>query len=468
PAIFGTWVTTDSPRWAGDYHLNYNHMSPFYALYSANRIEQGDPEDAPILDFRQRGKWYTQNVTKTRGVLYPVGIGPLGIETTFEHRNYKNSPNQEKGGLFFQQRSNSAYCLVNIAQRWRTTYDRAYGQKVYPLVKDVAQFWEDYLKFEDGRYMIYGDAIHEGSGQNSNPILSLGLIYNTFDLAIDISRELAVDKDSRAKWQNIIDHLSGYSTQARNGKKVFRYTEKGTSWWGGNTLGIQHIYPGNSIGLDSDPELLEAAHNTIAVMNRWKDFNGTNSFYPAAVRVGYDPAVILEKLRRYCLDTYPNGFKKGNPHGIENFSTVPNTINMMLCMSHVPVGNAYLQGTERAKQSLRPESVIRLFAVWPKDKDARFESIRCWGAFLVSSELLGGQVQYVKLYSEQGRDCTMVNPWPDKNVIVYRNGKAIETLSGERLAFKTQKDETLILGPTAVSLKELKQRRTKRTQKGAL
>ena len=71
PAIFGTWVTTDSPAWAGDYHLNYNHMAPFYALYSANRIEQADPQDTPILDFIDRGRWYAENVTNTRGVLFP-------------------------------------------------------------------------------------------------------------------------------------------------------------------------------------------------------------------------------------------------------------------------------------------------------------------------------------------------------------------------------------------------------------
>ena len=421
-------------------------MAPFYALYSANRIEQGDPEDAPILDFRQRGKWYAANVTNTRGVLYPVGIGPLGIETTRDYDRYKNSPNYEQGGLFFQQRSNSAYCLVNIAQRWRTTYNTSYGRTVYPLVKDVAEFWQDYLKNEDGRYMIYGDAIHEGSGQDSNPILSLGLIRNVFDLAIDMSKELAVDADGRTKWQNILDHLSGFSTQDKDSKTVFRYTEKGTAWWGDNTLGIQHIYPGNTIGLNSDPKLLEISRNTITVMNRWKDFNGTNSFYPAAVRVGYDPAVILQKLREYSLDTYPNGFKLNNPHGIENFSTVPNTINMMLCMSHVPVGNAYLQGGSKNKFSIRPESAIRLFPVWPKERDAKFENIRCWGAFLVSSELKDGRVEYVKINSEQGRKCTIINPWPNRDVKIYRGTKT-ETLTGEQLEFKTTPGQTLVLTP---------------------
>jgi hypothetical protein len=462
PAIFGTWITTDNPNWLGDYHLNYNHMAPFYALYSANRVQQGDPQDAPLLDFIERGRWYAENITQTRGVLYPVGIGPLGVETTRNATKYANGPNFEKGGLLFQQRSNSAYCLVNIAQRWRTTYDPVYGKKVYSFVKETAEFWEDYLVFENDRYNISGDAIHEGSGQNTNPILSLGLVYNTFDLAYDISQELGVDASQCEKWKHILDHLSGYSTQEKNDKTVFRYTEKGTAWWGGNTLGIQQIYPGNTIGLDSDPKLVKVSHNTIDVMQRWLDSNGTNSFFPAAVRVGYDPAVILEKLRAYAQHTYPNGFQASNPHGIENFSTVPNTINMMLCMSHVPVGNAYLLGTTRSKTQQRCESVIRLFSVWPTEMNACFEKIRCWGAFLVSSELKDKKVQYVKLYSERGRDCTMVNPWPSREVIIWKNGRKRKTLKGDRFTFKTHEDGTLILGPKGVSLEELQRRMARR------
>jgi hypothetical protein len=457
PGIFGTWVTTNKPYWYGDYHLNYNHMAPFYALYSANRIEQADPQDTPILQFQEKGRWYATNVTKTRGVLYPVGVGPLAVDTNFGG-SYGSSKNVEKGGMFHQQRSNAAYCLVNIAQRWRSTYDIDYAKKVYSFVKDVAQFWEDYLKFEDGRYVIYGDAIHEGSGDNMNPILSLGLIYNTFDLAMEMSAELDVDKESHEKWAHILNHLSGFTTQQKNDKRVFRYTEKGTDWWRNNTLGIQHIYPGNAIGLDSDPELLKLSHNTIDVMQRWLDGNGSNSFFPAAVRVGYDPQVILSQLRRYSDHTYPNGFQARNRHGIENCSTVVNTINMMLCMSHVPVGNAHIQDFKQEKQTQRPENIIRLFPVWPKERDARFEKIRCWGAFLVSSELQNGQVQYVKLYSEQGRDCSIVNPWPGKKVVVYRNGKKYLTFDGERFTFKTRKDETLILGPVDIPLEELKPR----------
>lgn len=425
PGIFGSWITTDRPAWAGDYHLNYNHMAPYYGLYSANRLAQADPQDAPLLDFLPRGRWYAAHVTKTRGVLYPVGVGPLGIETTRNAEPYRNSPNFEQGGLFFQQRSNAAYCLVNIAQRWRCTYDRAYARRVYPLVVAVADFWEDYLKFEDGRYVIYGDAIHEGSSQNKNPILTLGLLHNTLALALDMSESLEVDANRHTKWHHIMDHLSAFPTQQRDGKTVFRYTEEGTAWWRDNTLGIQHIYPAGAIGLDTDPKLLKIAQNTIDVMNRWIDFNGSNSFFPAGVRVGCDPNVILQKLVDYSKNTYPNGFQKGNPHGIENCSTVPNTINEMLCMGH--------------------GHVLRVFPVWPRERDARFHSIRTWGAFRVSGSLKDGCVQYVRFHSERGRDCTMVNPWPGQEIQLHRNGQAAERLQGARISFPTSIGEEILL-----------------------
>ncbi len=185
PGLFG-WTTTDTPAWNGDYHLNYNFQASFYSLYSSNRLEQAIPHDSPLFDFMERGKWYAQNVTKTRGILYPVGIGPLGTEVTrnFELGGYQRAGDIELEGLFYGQRSNAAYGLVNMAQQWRCTYDPAYGKKIYPYVLDVVEFWEDYLKFENGRYVIYGDAIHEGSGVDKNPVLSLGLIRNALDLIL--------------------------------------------------------------------------------------------------------------------------------------------------------------------------------------------------------------------------------------------------------------------------------------------
>ena len=331
-----------------------------------------------------------RNVTGTRGILYPVGIGPAGIEVTrnFPVGGYQKPGDIELEGLFYGQRSNAAYSLVNMAQYWRCTYDPDYGKKIYPYALDVVNFWEDYLKYENGRYVIYGDAIHEGSGLDKNPILSLGLIRNSFDLIIDLSTNLGRDPERQAEWKDILSKISDFPVQIRNGRKVFRYTEEGVDWVDGNGLGIQHIYPSNSITLDSDKELLTVSLNTIDDMQRWHDMNTSNSFFIAAIRVGYDPEKVLKELHRYAVHTYPNGFQAENPHGIENSCTVTNALNEMFCMS---VGN-----------------VIRLFASFPKDKNARFENLRTWGAFLVSARHTDGVIYDVKIFSERGRKCTVI------------------------------------------------------------
>jgi len=426
PGLFGSWITVDHPAWHGDYHLNYNYQAPFYGLYSSNHIQQASVYHAPILDFIERGKWYAKTELNCRGVYYPVGLGPKGLETT----RYSTYGGNEAAGQFHQQKSNAAYCLVNIANHWYSTYDPEYARQVYPFVMEVANFWEDYLVWEESsrRYVIRDDAIHEWSGHDMNPILSLGLVRNTFSLLLDMSNELGVGAERHEKCKHILGHISAFPTQQKNGKTVFRYAEKGTAWVGNNTLGIQHIYPAGAIGLDSDPELLEISRNTIEVMDRWIDNNGMNSFFPAAVRVGYDPGTILPQLRS-MIETIgsSNGFIRNNPHGIENCSIVPNTINMMLCTAH--------------------QNVLRLFAVWPKDKDARFADLRVWGAFLVSSELKDGRVQYVSILSERGRPCVVQNPWPTEKVSVSRNGTPAETVSGQRFTLKTNAAEEITLLP---------------------
>jgi len=411
--LFGLPVTDDDPRWAGDYHLNFDYQSQFYGLYKSNHLTQADTFEAPVLAFMERGKAAAKDIMKIRGVYYPVGIGAKGIQTS--------AP-----GTFLGQKCNAVYCVVNMSMRWYHTYDKAYAQKVYPFVSEVANFWEDFLVFEGGRYIIKNDSIQENSGADVNSIMSLGLVRNLFETVLDMSRELGVDEGRQAKWQDILQHLSTFPTFEKDGATVFRYAEQGTEWIDGNSCVLQHIYPAGAIGLDDDPKLLEIARNTINAKGRkWSGDNGENSHYPAAVRVGYDPTTILEKLT--TLWSTSRKTASGLPEDPEQCSTVPETLNEMLCMSH--------------------RQVLRVFPVWPRTKDARFLNLRAEGAFLVSSSLRGGVVQGVKITSERGRDCTLVNPWPGKAVNVYQDGRKLATLPGERVVLKTQAGATVLLGP---------------------
>ncbi|MBV8252066.1 MAG: hypothetical protein JO154_05615 [Chitinophaga sp.] len=435
PGIFGTWITHEIPAWNGDYHLNYNYIAPFYALYSSNHLQQATPYEAPLLDFMARGKYYSTRITGIAdGILYPVGIGPCGMETTRkngimerQHPGYISDGQVEDAGLFFGQKSNAAYGVTNLSFAFYTTYDPAFTKRVYPYVKAVAEFWRNYLQLENGRYIIKNDAIHEGTIGTVNPILSLGLVRMVFTTATDMAKFLGKDSQLQEQWLSMRDKMADYPEQIMNGRKVFRYTSEGTAWWGDNTLGIQHIYPAGQIGLDSDTALLHTAFNTIDVMKRWRDFNGSNSFFPAAIRIGYPADTIWKELQAYSKHTYPNGFQLNNPHGIENCSTVPNTVNEMLCMSN---GKG-----------------LRVFAGWPENKDAQFENLRANGAFLVSAAKKDRQVIYVRVKSEKGRPLQLHNPWPGVEVEIHSNKRDTRKAAGEWLSMQTLAGETLVLQP---------------------
>lgn len=441
PGIFG-WITTDTPAWNGDYHMNYNHVAPFYGLYASNHLEQADPCHAPILANREQSIESCRKELHIEGTYQTVGIAP-------------RSSLSETG--YWMQKSNSSYSCVPIAFRWYGSYDSTFGREAYPYVRDTATFWENWLKFENGRYVIYDDAIHEGSGNDRNSIVSLSLVRLVINLALDMSQELGIDAGRHEKWRHIRDHLSKYTickvrdlpneflpkhlpqNDATLNLPIFRYTEHGTPWWANNTLGIQHIYPAGGIGLDSDPKQLEIACNQIRVMNRWVDGNGMNSFYAAAARVGYDSNIILNEMHAMVERLgLPNGMIRDNPHGMEHQSIVPNTIQEMLLQSH--------------------EGVIRFFPCWPMDQDAQFRTLRARGAFLVSAERKSGVVGGVQITSERGRDCPMLNPWLGRKVQVVRNDRAAEIVAGERFILKTKPGETIELKPeqsteTAVPVK---------------
>ncbi|HXK19148.1 MAG TPA: hypothetical protein VNG33_15150, partial [Polyangiaceae bacterium] len=122
--------------------------------------------------------------------------------------------------------------------------------------------------------------------------------------------------------------------------------------------------------------------------------------------------------------------------GLANLNTVPATINEMLLQS--------FQGK------------VRVFANWPADADARFGDLRAFGAFLVSSDVRAGAVQYIRVVSERGLPLTLVNPWPAATALrLWRDGKEAEALAGPELSITTSLGEVLHIAPDGISYRSL-------------
>ncbi|MCW1923841.1 hypothetical protein OKA05_14835 [Luteolibacter arcticus] len=412
PGLWGNWITTNDSAWHGDYHLNYNFQAQFYGLYAANHTDETRPFYEAMNQSIPVGKRMAAD-RGWKGIHLPVALGPWGTLPYGERKDHG-------------QRSNAAFAALPYFWYWNYTRDKEWLRKEgYAYVREVADFWEDYLKLENDRYVIVNDSVHEGSGPNTNAILSLGMVHALFENIVPMSEALDVDADKRAKWNEIRAKLSDFPTLERKGKTLFRYTSVGPAGWRDNTVGIQHIFPAGCIHLDSDPKLIEISHNMLDAMGRWSDPNGSASWYTACIRVGYKPAIVLKNLRTlFDKRSLPNKVLSFGGGGIENVAPSL-AVTEMLFQSHA--------------------RVLRFFPCWAKEQDARFGGIRAVGAFLVWAELKSGQISGVRIYSEKGLDCNLVNPWPQKTVQVIRNGRLAETVVGERFKIKTSTGESLEL-----------------------
>ncbi|MCY2930627.1 MAG: hypothetical protein NTV86_14240 [Planctomycetota bacterium] len=435
PGLYGIWTTTDRPEWNGDYHMNYNHEAAYWGLYSSNHVAISQPYDAPILDYMETGRKNAREILNCRGVYYEVGLGPKGFCTAM-FDGWKADAKGGDGHMFWGQKSNAAFTTANMFMRYFHTYDSDYARKVYPYLLAVGEFWEDYLKLENGRYVDNNDAFHEAGPwegadwakwlEDKNNALSMGLVRMVFSGLIKMSEDLNLDAPRRDKWRDILARISDWPTKEVDGKKTFLKAESGRgsthvgacSWvmWG-------TVFPTGVVGHDTRDDLC-AIFRREADRLDWDNSNAFCHIMPGAARAGVRPELILERFRaRIAGGGFPNLLIFQGGGGVETCGGMTAGINEMLLQSY--------------------EFVIRVFPNWPKDKPARFGSLRAVGAFLVSSEWAGGAVQYVNVLSEKGRPCVVQNPWPGRQVVIRQGldgkGKPIDAQTrGDRVSFPTR------------------------------
>lgn len=434
PGLWGSWITGPM-NWNGDYHTNYNYQAPFYAALASNRIAQMDAYDQPVLDWQSAGQALAAQNGFT-GVLYPVGLSPRGTSADTNLHN---------------QKSNAANLASVMVMRFKYTRDTAYASRVYPWLKQVGLFWQNYLVFDsaNNRYVIVDDAPHEGQAYpQTNSGMSLGLVSLLFQGLVDMSTALNQDAGTRETWQNILARLSPLPTMSLNGQTILRETEVGSDFINdGNDIDAQPIYPGSLIGLNSTATLQQVARNTVAALtNAWHGGNAPATFYAAAARVGYNPNTILANLREEATThSYNNMAVHHNGGGIENINVVTSGLNEMLLQSF--------------------QDDVKVFATWPANTSAKFGDLLAYGNFLISASRVGNSVQYIRAVSQSGGNFTFTNPWPG-SVEVYRNGTSAGTVSGSRITIATSAGDTLHLAPAGTPLTTIQTQLTQPLQTG--
>lgn len=416
PGLAGGWITNEDPIWGGTYTMNYNGESPFWGLSSSNRGEWLAPYARVCLDYIGEGRKLAQRLD-TKGIVMPVMIGPWGIPD-----------NNDALG----QKSNASMAALSLIWHYESTLDTEFLETVlYPYLHELMDFWEDNLTLDDsGRYVIAGSARERNPG-DLNPGEDLAFVRQILDVMITASEALGLDVERRDRWCDFQTRLSDTPVANVDGQPCFKEAEnrmnvshKGV---GDNVCALNPVYPGGAIDRDPTGKGRIIARNTLRYMQSWDQENAFTRVFCQAVRaewpgedlvdrfksrIGAGGEGPFERLRRN------NTFLPGH-HSFEG--TAPTEfINSMLAHAH--------------------GGVLKVFHVWPKERDAAFARIRVRGAFLVSGVLKDGEVQSVQVFSEKGQPCRMLSCWPGRGIHVDRISDEDRASTGDRISLDCARD----------------------------
>ncbi len=497
PAKFNgmIWITGGDKRSWGGHYWGANQECMYNALLPANRMELLDPMfdmysgmyDSCSVAARQQ--WGSKGIYIPETVAFD-GLAKLSDDIAAEMRDlyllkkpwdqrserflaaartgqpHSSRWNWMSGGKYVDgvwqptERGGGPYGPVThifsrgakIAytywQRYEYTLDKTWlRDRAYPMLKGVAEFYRNYpniTKDEDGKYHIHHVNSNESVQGGRDPDEEISSIMGILPAVIKASEILGVDAEMRPVWREFLGNLAPLATGGdppvwiRALPPIFRGSGGGRP--DGNTMPMWFF---DLCTLENDdPETMKIANATMDGYLRGSNTRpGVLSKVPVtAAMMGRADAV------RYLL---PNqlSFPDRAPilaNRLDQREGTQTTNAQRLGRVADTLHNALIQSVAAGPAK---EPVIRVFPAWPREWDAEF-SLLARGAFLVSSSMKAGKVEFVRIESQAGGGCRLRNPWPGVTVTFERNGNKAQNLSDDLLKFSTTKGEVIMIRPS--------------------
>ena len=323
--------------------------------------------------------------------------------------------------------STGSEIAINMFDYYAYTQDKAFLEKCYPFMKDVADFYLGYLKEEDGKYKIKDTNCKENWWNVDNAINDQAAIRSSFPNLIETIHILGKteDKEYAEKLQDVLNRLEPIETgTAADGKteiyRPYRYPEVTNN--NVECPELELIWPMTLTGIGyPDYEKAKATfdNRTTKGLMIWS-FTGIQA---ARLGLGDEADTILKQMmgrnQKFLNGICDDGNGKYESNGIHL-----TTMQEMYMQSY--------------------DGNIRVFPAVPsKESFCGKFTLLAKGGFLVSSEYENGSTKYIGLKSQLGGTAHIVNPWGKDTVKV--NGKQVKTDESGIITIETQKDGVYII-----------------------
>jgi len=399
PPYTAPWQASNSPGW-GIYILTYETTRAVMGLLATNHAETMEPWLALLDRIREPLRPYVRKHYGIEGMCYPHSFTwrgyPLSTTTCDVNQVLAASGESVKYAWDYYEFTGDIDFLRRVG---------------YPMLKDVATFYRNYLTEDDkGNLLVFPSHYLESAVYRTNCLGDVSMIRLTLSDAAKAADVLGVDADLAADWRKALKRIPAYESLPDGRWKMCL---EGQMRGGGTIITDLHdLYP-VSIGEEADawhgsPVMRQQARATYEHYLGHKPYAWDISLsFIAAARMGD------REYAAKILDIYPKTRDGGNINQSDNASyhrefayDADGTQGFVVDITSAVVSEFI---TELMLQSHGGD--IRLFPANPLQGNYAFHSLRARGAFLVSSEMRDGKVPYALLQSLDGNRCRIVQPF---------------------------------------------------------
>lgn len=346
----------DATPWHGDYHFNEGYFLPTIVNGDLGALEQRLRLFEQMLPALRRN---AREVYKCGGICFPLVHYPIKADRVV----YTNVT--WEWGI-----ENTAFMIQPFWQIFQYTWDKEFLRtRAYPMMKEAAQFYTDYLKKgADGYYHVIPTVSQEHWGftphfvLNRDSVGALSFVKYHLRACLEASRILGVDAPLRARWGEILARLAPYPMLDTPAGPVFCDVRDAPRLLNYNiTANLVMVLFAEDISLDSPPDLLETARRSYrAIPDKEQSMRKS---YLQRIRL------YLGMLERPWL--CPQGRVLSWPGRIHLYAGVPRGV----------------------------------------PTDDQFTDLLAVGGFKVSARHAGKEVRGVRIHSSAGNVCRVKNPW---------------------------------------------------------
>ena len=260
PGLYGNWTSEKiGTSWHGDYHMNYNTQQVFWGVFSSNHVDQHLPYIEIVENLMPMSERHARENFKLPGAYFPHSAFPVPSQVV----PYPAPP-------WGYELCETPWTVQSLWWHYLFTLDEALLRRVFPPLKAAAQFVAAYLQLgEDGKYHVQPSVSPENWGctvdyrLNRDCIMDLAMIDFLLEAAVSGAEILRVDAEERQRWAHIRSHLADYpSATGPSGTVWLDVLNAPVDWVYNVPVTLAPVFPGERVGLESDPSRLAVARRT--------------------------------------------------------------------------------------------------------------------------------------------------------------------------------------------------------------